>query len=141
MRQFTLKPVEHIVFTRDEGCCGSCGGAITGTRGVDWSIHHRAPRGSGGTKRAWVNQPANLILLCGSGTTGCHGNTESHRDRSIAEGFLLRANGRAIATDIPIRHEIHGLVLLNDSGFVEPVIEAVARELWIEFGHTKGGFE
>ena len=44
----------------------------------------------GGTRSRWVNLPANLILVCGSGTTGCHGKIESYRERSYEAGWLLR---------------------------------------------------
>ena len=133
------KATLHMVFARDEGCCARCGKPITGERGRDWSVHHRTPRARGGTKRPWIDAPANLIMLDGSGTTGCHGWVESHRDHALADGLLLRSNGRALATEIPIRHAIHGLVLLTDDGGFEPVIEMLAAELWHAFGHTKGG--
>lgn len=37
------------------------------------SLHHVYPRGQGGDDTA-----VNLIALCGSGTTGCHGRVEAH---------------------------------------------------------------
>lgn len=43
----------------------------------------------GGTKRADANRPANLLVLCGSGVTGCHGWVESHRDEARELGLLL----------------------------------------------------
>lgn len=45
----------------------------------------------GGTRSAWINEPPNLLLLCGSGTTGCHGWVESHRDDARRDGFLVAA--------------------------------------------------
>lgn len=117
------KSVEHLVFTRDEGCCAHCGTAITGDRGRDWSVHHRRPRGSGGSSLEWVNRAANLVLLCGSGTTGCHGWVESHRDDARDAGFLVRLNGVEIAAHVPIIHAIHGRVLLDDDGSVHAGIE------------------
>ena len=44
--------------------CVICGG-------IDISIHHILPRGQGGDD-VWEN----LVPLCGSGTTGCHGGVE-----------------------------------------------------------------
>jgi len=44
----------------------------------------------GGTKAGWANLPGNLILVCGSGTTGCHGKIESFRDMSYRAGWLLK---------------------------------------------------
>lgn len=54
------------------------------------SVHHRIPRGMGGTSDDVVNTVAALVLLCGSGTTGCHGWVESHRMEAYATGWLIR---------------------------------------------------
>lgn len=82
--------VAEAVIARDLWCCVGCGLGIMGLeRGVGWSIHHRIPRGMGGTKDPKVSSPANLIVLCGSGTTGCHGDVESHRDKARERGLLL----------------------------------------------------
>lgn len=78
------------VWERDGGRCRNCGRTLTGQRGVDWSIHHRLPRGMGGTRTASKDDPRYLLLLCGSGNTGCHGWMESHRTEAYALGFLLR---------------------------------------------------
>lgn len=43
----------------------------------------------GGSKNEMLHKPANLILLCGSGVTGCHGWVESYRDEAREAGFLL----------------------------------------------------
>lgn len=55
------------------------------------SIHHRQPRQMGGTRNGWVNHAENLLAICGSGTTGCHGHVESQRDESYRTGRLVRA--------------------------------------------------
>jgi hypothetical protein len=44
----------------------------------------------GGTRVAEINQPANLLALCGSGTTGCHGWVESNREQAYELGLLVR---------------------------------------------------
>ena len=105
-----------LVWSRDEGCCVRCGAALVGARGLSWSVHHRRPRSMGGTKLAWVDRPGNLILLCGSGTTGCHGWVESHRAFARGLGFLVSANGQRKPVEVPIHHSIHGLVVLDDHG-------------------------
>ncbi|GAA1138557.1 hypothetical protein [Nocardioides aquiterrae] len=56
----------------------------------DHSFHHRQPRGMGGSRRREVNSPANVMLLCGSGTTGCHGFIEKYRSSAEQEGWLVR---------------------------------------------------
>lgn len=54
------------------------------------SIHHRRPRMMGGSKNADLHKPANLIALCGSGTTGCHGWVESNREKARTFGYLIQ---------------------------------------------------
>ena len=63
-----------IVLNRDRWACARCGrpaGPATGT----YSIQHRKARGVGGG-----NSLCNLLLLCGSATTGCHGEVEARQD-------------------------------------------------------------
>jgi hypothetical protein len=69
------------VYDRDAHCCVRCGRPARGELGVDYSLQHRAKR-SGGVD----NRPCNLILLCGSGTTGCHGWVEDHPILAADEG-------------------------------------------------------
>lgn len=116
--------VELLILQRDGGNCVRCGvHVIYMTRGIGWSIHHRRPKGRGGSSLAWVNAAANGIVLCGSGTTGCHGEVESHREDAMRDGFLVSANGRLRADEVPTRHQRLGLVLLIDDGTYEPVGE------------------
>jgi hypothetical protein len=53
------------------------------------SVHHRRPRMMGGSKNQELHRPANLIALCGSGTSGCHGWVESHRLEARTFGYLI----------------------------------------------------
>ena len=78
----------QIVLERDQHTCQRCGRYV-GPFG-DFSVHHRAPRGMGGSKDPAINLPANLIVLCGSGTTGCHGHVESNRREAEEQGFIVR---------------------------------------------------
>lgn len=52
-------------------------------------IHHRRPRGMGGTKQSSTDEAANGIVLCGSGTQGCHGWVESNRSDAIMSGWIV----------------------------------------------------
>lgn len=79
--------VRRLVLQRANDRCEVCYGNLDGWDG--YSLQHRIPRGMGGTKRAWINQPANLIAVCGSATTGCHGHMESERLTAISCGWLL----------------------------------------------------
>jgi hypothetical protein len=74
-----------MVMQRALSQCEKCGMPLSG----DFSIHHRKPRGMGGTRDKDINNHSNLLLLCGSGTTGCHGWVESHRLNSYERGLLL----------------------------------------------------
>ena len=51
-------------------------------------IHHRKPRGMGGTSDPAINSPANLIYLC----MVCHEYIEKHREEGYADGWLVRRN-------------------------------------------------
>lgn len=84
----TAKTVE-IVRARDSYRCVVCGASIHGQRGWDWSIQHRQARQMGGCKQPYINAPSNLLLVCGSGTTGCHGRIESDRDWAKDHGWNI----------------------------------------------------
>lgn len=59
---------------------------------VQWgtNLHHLVPRGLGGDDTA-----DNLVPLCGSGTTGCHGLVEIHDDTACLRlGASLTTNER-----------------------------------------------
>ena len=73
----------RAVLHRDGWKCRRCG------RAVDLTVHHRRPRSMGGTRRVAINGPANLVTLCGSGTTGCHGWVEGNRRIAYALGWLV----------------------------------------------------
>jgi 5-methylcytosine-specific restriction protein A len=80
----------QIVLERDRWSCTRCGRSIAGgERGRDWSVQHRIPRGMGGSRDERLNLPSNLLVLCGSGVTRCHGDVETHREIAHVEGFLL----------------------------------------------------
>lgn len=83
------KSTVEAVLSRAGRQCEACGATVGDRRGVDFSIHHRRPRGMGGTQWFGANLTSNLMLLCGTGTTGCHGYVESHRTASIACGWLV----------------------------------------------------
>lgn len=76
-----------LVARRCGECCEVCGVSL---RDMVASLHHRLPRRMGGTVNPAVNSAANLLYVCGSGTTGCHGLIESQRATSYLMGLLLR---------------------------------------------------
>ena len=69
----------------------------------------------GGTKDPKIHSPANIIFLCGSGTTGCHGWIEGNRTAAYHLGLLVyRADDPATIPVSLMRG--HGL-LLDDGGW------------------------
>lgn len=105
----------ELVLARDEWRCFRCRAHVGGPDA--YSIHHRKPRGMGGTKRPEINQPANLLTLCGTGTTGCHGNVESYRSQAKADGFLIFNLDDAARK--PVKTPT-GWVLLDNEGGMRP---------------------
>lgn len=102
----------RLVATRAGGCCERCGKPITGSA---YSMHHRKPRGMGGTSDPAINSPANLVLLCGSATTpdGCHTTVEKFRKVALFMGFIVRQSADPEAVPIKL---IHGWFLLRPDG-------------------------
>ena len=75
----------------------------------------------GGDPRPETNWPANLVAVCGSGTSGCHGWLESNRTEAMEMGLILHAN------DVPAEHPIatwYGAVILDNAGGLWPAGEA-----------------
>lgn len=86
--------LQHYVIARDQGNCFRCGKALWGHDGYtlvsladEYSIHHRKPGGVDGKP----GQGASLILLCGTGTTGCQGWVESNREDATDAGFFIKS--------------------------------------------------
>lgn len=73
---------QRIVWERADFGCERCGAYAPNHGG---QIHHRRPRGAGGTRRPTTNEPINLVLLCAD----CHRHVESHRAEAKAAGWLV----------------------------------------------------
>lgn len=101
----------QLVRERDNHQCARCGA------GTDLTTQHRVARGMGGTRGAWINQPANLITLCGSGTTGCHGYVEHHPNVAKREG--LSVSRSADPAKVPVL-TWRGWLLLDNEGEYTP---------------------
>lgn len=110
-------PAESVVLAvldRDGGCCVRCGGALWGERGRDFSIQHRRARGAGGSRREDTNQPQNLIAVCGSSVTGCHGVIERLRAEAREMGWAIRQSDDPL--QVPVQHWQYGLIFLHADG-------------------------
>ncbi len=126
--------IAALIVTRDEGRCWWCRRYVVhGVRGFDWSIHHRCPRGMGGSTEPFIGAASNGIILCGNGTQGCHGEFESDRDRAIDLGVLVpRIAALRVETNRPPHIPIHdrdGRVWrLTDDGTKEPAEPSPGQE-------------
>jgi len=86
----TIKPATRaLVIARDNSICAWCGLHVVTTTGW-YSIQHRRARGMGGSRLADTDQPQNLVLVHGSGTTLCHGEIESKRAEAVRRGFNVQ---------------------------------------------------
>jgi 5-methylcytosine-specific restriction endonuclease McrA len=72
--------VRTLVLVRDLYRCAWCGRPYREAL----NIHHRLLR-SHGTD----NSPENLLSLCGSGTTGCHGAVHANPAKARARGHIV----------------------------------------------------
>lgn len=110
------RSTRDVVKERDDWTCASCGEPIVGS---NYSIQHRIARGMGGTPDPAANTPANLILLCGSATTGCHGAAESRDQDMHRRGFWLES--WEDPASVAVAHAVHGWVLLLPDGDFLPI--------------------
>jgi 5-methylcytosine-specific restriction enzyme A len=100
----------ELVRRRANYGCERCGLA----RGKQ--IHHRDPRGAGGSSRPEVNHASNLVLLCAD----CHLHVESKRLEAVGEGFLIPDGLHPL--NVPVRL-FYGLHKLTDDGGTIPLPE------------------
>lgn len=50
--------------------------------------------------RPWLNAASNLLLACGSGSTGCHGLIERERASAYGYGWLLREGAHPLEVSV-----------------------------------------
>lgn len=82
--------IDYAVLERDGYRCVRCGKIIVGISHV--SVHHRIL----GNRKD--RRPSNLITLCGSGTTGCHGWVHNHPVDAKTRGWIVSRFARRDAT-------------------------------------------
>lgn len=93
------------VWARCEGCGMWCAEGW-------YDLHHRIPRGSGGTKRQHVNEAANGLCL---GRTCCHAFAESRRTEAMDRGWLISQHRKISPMEVPV--QLHdGWFLLDNDG-------------------------
>lgn len=103
-----------LLHERAHGCCEICG-----SHGAT-NAHHRQNRSQGGSDRL-----ANLLLLCGSGTTGCHGTVTKAPVWADQLGYTVKRDQSAAGKAVwrwsreAARNE---WVLLDDEGTLTPAL-------------------
>lgn len=80
--------VRLLVAERDGHYCARCGTSVVN---VPSSVHHRYLRGMGGSRDQRINDPRNLVQMCGSGTTECHGWAHHNRTDARDAGWIIRS--------------------------------------------------
>lgn len=101
--------VRAVVEGRSGGMCEVCGeGRVT-------EIHHRRPRGMGGSSSGDTNKPSNALALCNA----CHRMIESNRAVAMLLGWLMPQRTRNGASPSGRRVMYRGAwVFLADDGNV-----------------------
>lgn len=91
--------------------------------GTSWvephSFHHRRPRGMGGTTQADANAAYQLLLVCGTGTTGCHGEIESNRQHALDLGWLVSQHADPATTPVWVGLLARHVLLTADGDYRE----------------------
>ena len=79
----------------------------------------------GGTRWAGINLPSNLMIACGSGTTGCHSVIESHRAGAVAAGWLVLSRTDPATVAVLITRD-RWVYLDNEGGYSDAPAEVTA---------------
>lgn len=101
--------VRDLIHHRANGRCEICGMPCIGGQ-----IHHRRPRGMGGTTRQESGKASNGLYV----HLKCHSNIESQRNVALRNGWLVPQTGEP--ADIPVVL-YYGTVVLSDDGSVNQV--------------------
>lgn len=119
-----------LLTRRSDGRCEICG------RHPATNAQHRKNRSQGGT---W--DLSNLLHVCGSGTTGCHGKIHARPEASYANGWSVRQafTPSAVPAWIAGHNLIRIYVWLHDDGTKTAVGMAdFERALLAEEIHDRG---
>ena len=103
------RAVRDIVTERAQDHCEACGvGRIE-------QIHHRRPRGMGGSEMYVTNTAANALAV----DSRCHALIESQRALALDRGWLIRQGQNP--ADVPVlRHGSEWVLLLEEGGVSVP---------------------
>ena len=102
------KAVRSDVLERDDFTCQRCKVSVLGRA---YSLHHR--KGRHGVD---AHSRANIVTLCGSGTTGCHGHVHAHPTQAYVTGFMVRRLTDVDPAAIPLIDIAGRAFFLTDDG-------------------------
>lgn len=106
----TVQPMTYaaacaIVDERSGRKCERCGKTVL----VGGNHHHRKLRSRGG-----IDCPSNLVFVCGSGVSGCHGWIHANPALATEAGWMLGT--RQTPEGVAIDSARYGLVFLGTDG-------------------------
>lgn len=113
--KFSTK-VRDKIKTRAHGSCEVCGFTI----GYSAQIHHRKPRGMGGSRSEQSGSVSNGLFI----HPKCHAQIESDRNKAMSMGFLIYQGDDP--AKVPVRLW-YGWHYLNNDGSVTPYQKEVDR--------------
>lgn len=111
MKTGPSKKVVAVVLARAAESCERCGFARPE------QLHHRKPRGAGGSSDPAINSPSNLLAVCAP----CHLSIERDRSVSREQGWLVRFEHDPATT--PCWLAGRGFAFLTDSGDIQETEE------------------
>ena len=136
MKQKPTTETRRQVLHRDGFKCVICGHDID-TEWSGFSIHHRRMR-SQGHGYDGLHEAGNLLTLCGSGTTGCHGWVHAHPTLAYRLGYLVHMNDEP--TTQPVYYQRHGWQRLDPDGTRQPAAPPNGQPSYIpDIKETKKG--
>ena len=94
---------------------------VCGALALHPQIHHRRPRGMGGSRKMDTNQCANALVL----HPACHAKVESNRKQSLLNGWLVSQHAEPIDVAVKLHY---GWYWLTHDG------EAIPHDLSLDRG-------